>query len=195
MAVILDAKGKGRYDGLIDAARTAIRTSVAHVRSSPLLPGTRVLVFKGDPVTGRDLDVEEISQYAFGMVGGKPSTPVLLWHDELIPFAARFCQWTGGKGGWVERTFITGREFGLSVGYCATDLYQVPLQASGQSELWVLKSTPNDARLLRRRGYCTGVPAGTLEAILPGPPLPFAQRGVFVRLHPEREWDRRFYKF
>ena len=190
LVIVIDAKANRRYDGLCPG-RLQVRESVAHLRAEPLPPGTRVVVYRGNPFRGQDVDPDRISEAAWATAGQR--CPVLLVHDELVPFAAKNGQWLRGDKSWVQRSLITGREHGVSVFWATTGLVSVPLDASGQSEILAFQCTPNDTRLLTRRGYCTGLPPGTLER-LPGPPLPFGERGVFVRLQPEQPWDGLLYK-
>jgi hypothetical protein len=119
--------------------------------------------------------------------------PVLIVHDELVPFAAKHGQWLRGTRSWVLRSFVTGREHGVGVLWCTTDLMSAPLEACGQSTIFAFQATPLDVRLMDRRGYLVGVPPKTLER-LPGPPLPNAERGIFVHVEPEAAWDGCFYK-
>jgi hypothetical protein len=189
--VTVDAKANKRYDDLIESSRTAVRASVSDLRVRPLLPGTRHVIFRADPFRGVDVDPSEISAWCWAMA---PRTPTCVLDDELVPFAARFGMWLGGDGGWVQRSFITGREHGLGRIWCTVSFAGVPVDASGQSVILAFKTAPSDVRLLRKRDYLIGVPDGLLEN-LPGPPLPYAERGVFVVLIPGVPWDGCLYKF
>lgn len=170
---------------MTDAARTAVRASVSDLRLRPLIPGTRVVIFRADPFRGVNIDPNEISAWCWAMA---PGTPTCVLDDELVPFAARWGMWLGGDDGWVQRSFITGREHGLGRIWCTVSFAAVPIDASGQSVILAFKTAPSDVALLRKRDYLIGVPPGTLEN-LAGPPLPYKQRGEFVVLIPGIPWN------
>ncbi|HXD98229.1 MAG TPA: hypothetical protein VN646_16895 [Candidatus Acidoferrum sp.] len=192
LVIVVDAKANRRYDGVLDAARVAVRESVSDVRARPLLPGTRVLIFRSPIFKGVDADPNAIAELSWSLAGSK--TPTLTVNDELVPHCADYGQWVGGKGGWVKRSFVQGREHGIGQLWCTTTPQGVPIEAFGQSRLWVFQLAGQDLSLLRRRNFLIGVPPGLVEE-LAGEPRPFEERGEFVCLLSGRPWDGRIYKF
>lgn len=189
LVVVADVKGEGRFGGQVYA-------TVSDIADRPPDPNAgRVLVVRGDPFHGLEVEPDEVAAWSWKMAARRWRT--LTVTDELDQACAGG-QWRGGKEAWrgaLKRAFIRGRSHGLSQLWGTTVPHNVPVEAfDGSSEIWCFRMAGMGLALLRRRDYLRGIDDETIEG-LPGEPLPPAERGVFVRLRRGQPWDGRLYKF
>lgn len=167
------------------------RRDVADFRRRPVPAGTRVVVFRGDALKGYKVNRDEVAELAWGIIGR--GRACLLVNDELKE-ACTHGQWKP-KTVWLPRNFSQGREVGLSDIWGTQDIEEIPAEPFAQSHvIFASKLAGNAVRLLTRRRYLEGVPAGTLES-LPGIERPKNERGIFLALWRGRPWDGKFYRF
>jgi hypothetical protein len=178
---------------VLPAGTVAVRESISHLSSLPLGPGVRMLIIRPRMFEGGRVDVEEVARYCWRLAGRH--TRSLLVNDELVPHAAEFGQFVGGKHSDLKRCFTEGRVHGLSQLWGTQDLTDVPVAVVAQSSaIWCFKTAGTGLEILRRRNYLLGVPDGLVEN-LPDDESPPDERGEFVRLRAGKRWDSKLYRF
>jgi hypothetical protein len=195
LVVVVDAKAEGRFDDVLPVGLVAVRRSISELAPGvlPLAPGVRMLIIRPRMFEGERVDVEEVARYCWRLAGRH--TPTLLVNDELVPHAAEFSQFLGGKKSDIKRCFAEGRVHGLSQLWGTQDLTDVPITVVAQSSsIWTFKTAGTGLEILRRRGYLLGVPDGVIEN-LPDDDNPPDERGDFVRLRAGKRWDSKLYRF
>jgi hypothetical protein len=173
----------------------AVRESISQLATGvmPLAPGVRMLIVRPRMFEGGRADVEEVARYCWRLAGRH--TPTLLVNDELVPHAAEFSQFLGGKKSDIKRCFTEGRVHGLSQLWGTQDLTDVPVAVVAQSSsIWCFHTAGTGLEILRRRSYLHGVPEGLIEH-LPDDESPRDERGDFVRLRSGKAWDGKIYRF
>lgn len=157
--------------------------------------GSRVLVFRGDPVAGVDANPEEVAALAWRRAArGRAS---LIVNDELVAGREAITknrQWRKGVT-WIPRSFTKGRAVGVADIWGAQSPQDVPIEPFEQSNaILCFKLGGMGLAKLAERNYLEG---GAEQAIptLPGMESPPSERGTFVLLRRGQPWDRRFYRF
>lgn len=182
--LVADYKGEGRFSGQLyrDPGELAER---------PPAPEPRVLVFTGAPFEGRRCDPEEVARLAWRLA--ELRRPTLQVHDELASVSTGG-QWCSGTT-WIPQSFTMGRARRVSVLWGTQVPHDAPREALAQTD--VILAFRIDAQaidLLARRGFGRALDRGVVAA-LPGAESPPAERGQFVLLRREREWDGAIYRF
>lgn len=157
--------------------------------------GSRVLVFRGDPVAGIDANAEEVAALAWRRAArGRAS---LIVNDELIAGRESIVknrQWRKGVT-FIPRSFTKGRAVGVGDIWGAQSPQDVPIEPFEQSNaILCFRLGGMGLAKLGERNYLEG---GAEQVIptLPGMEAPPASRGAFVLLRRGQPWDRRIYRF
>lgn len=187
-ALIIDDKLHQQFEG-------QTRKDRADLYAHPPDPdGPHSIVFRGDQLSKKRVDAEEIAELQWTMVQkGRPS---LVVYDELDR-AAHGQQWKAGAESNIAWAFGKGGGVGASSLWGTQETEAIPREAFNQtSHILTFRMMGNPLRLLKARGYLE--PAGTVEYVipsLPGDELPPDQRGFFVLLRRGRPWDGKIYRF
>jgi hypothetical protein len=187
--VVDDKERRARFEG-------QERKDVADLSERPLdVEGSRVIVFRGDPVAGVDANAEEVAALAWRRAArGRAS---LIVNDELIAGREQLVknrQWRKGVT-FIPRSFTKGRVVGVGDVWGAQSPQDVPLEPFEQSNaILCFKLGGLGLEKLRERNYLEG----GAEAVIPtlhGMEVEPELRGDFVLLRRGQPWDGRVYKF
>ncbi len=157
--------------------------------------GSRVLIFRGDPVAGVDANPEEVAALAWRRAARARAS--LIVNDELIAgreAVVKNRQWRKGVT-WIPRSFTKGRAVGVADVWGAQSPQDVPIEPFEQSNgILCFKLGGLGLAKLAERNYLVG----GAEAVIPGLPgmeSPPNERGKFVLLLRGQPWDGRIYRF
>lgn len=165
---------------------------VADVRARPPAAEPRVLVFRGEPSRGVQVDAESVAEFGWQLTARR--RPALVVYDELERAAE--------DGDWLAHVkkipagFKQGRAVGLSSLWGTQSPQDVPRAAFEQAScILCFRLDGLGLNLLRRRGYVFEPDLESTIRLLPGDELPPAERGYFVLLRRGRPWDRHVYRY
>ncbi len=184
-----DKERKARFEG---QERRDVRDLAEH---PPDPNGSRVLVFRGDPVAGVDANPEEVAALAWRRAArGRAS---LIVNDELIAGREAIVknrQWRKGIT-WIPRSFTKGRAVGVGDVWGAQSPQDVPIEPFEQSNaILCFRLGGLGLAKLAERNYLAGGAEAAIPA-LPGMEAPPASRGAFALLRRGQPWDGRIYRF
>jgi energy-coupling factor transporter ATP-binding protein EcfA2 len=170
-----------------------MRGSVADCIGDPPKPPIRTVVFRGNVITGTDVEPDTVASYGWKLA--TRGRPVLLAYDELAhDRLTTYGQWQSGIT-WVPRCFSKGRSLQVGSLWGTQIVQNVPQTAFDcSSHIFCFKLAGQGLAKLRERDYLTG-DVERVIASLKGEPHPPAERGEFVLLERGRAWDGKIYKF
>ncbi len=193
-ALVVDDKGpRQRFPG-------EPRQDVDDLGRRPLPDGARVVVFRGELVRGRGVDVQAVAHLAWRNATVR-HRKTLLVVDE-VEKAASYGMWKpaprdpDGRPGviYMREGFARGREVGLSMLWGAQTAQQAPVDCFDlSSTIAAFKSDGAALALLKRRRYLNGIDESVISS-LPGELSPPGERGKFVLLVRGQPWNGAFYR-
>ncbi len=155
----------------------------------------RVTVFRGDVARGVRCNLDEVAEVAWIRVGRARKT-LCVW-DELVAGREDLCkngQWRRGVT-WLPRSFTMGRSPGIANIWGAQSPQDVPRECFEQAgAILCFRLAGLGLNRLKERNYLAGG-ADEVIPLLPGPPRPPHERGLFVLLIRGQPWDQKLYRF